>query len=109
MSSMLPPAASTAVLMFSHTCRVCSLMSPMPAMLPSGRRAVMPETNTKRPVASTAVACEKTPLGWRSFGLEICVLGMTLVLRLVVGLLVEEAGVDAELAGVAPQHGDDGR
>src|SRR5215467_1386114 len=106
MSSMVPPAASTAALTFSHTCRVCSVMSPMPAMLPSVRRAVMPEMNTNRPVASTAVAWEKTPLGWRSFGLEICVLGMTLVLGLVVGLLVENARGDAELAGIAPQHGD---
>src|ERR1051325_3657107 len=106
MSSMLPPAASTAALMFSHTCRVCSEMSPMPAMLPSGRRAVMPDTKTRRPVASTAVAWENTPLGWRSFGLEIWVLGMTLVLGLLVGWFVEKAGADAELAGVAAQHGD---
>src|SRR5690348_9067843 len=106
MSSMLPPAASTAALMFSHTCRVCSVMSPIPAMLPSGRRAVMPETNTSRPVASTAVAWENTPLGWRSFGLEIWVLGMTLVLGLVVDCLVENARIDAELASIAAQHGD---
>src|SRR5215472_7363840 len=76
MSSMVPPAASTAALMFSHTWRVCSVMSPMPAMLPSARRAVMPEMKTRRPVASTAVAWENTPLGWRSFGLEIWTLGM---------------------------------
>jgi hypothetical protein len=31
-------------------------MSPMPAMLPSGRRAVIPEMKMKRPVASMAVA-----------------------------------------------------
>src|SRR5215470_8142679 len=104
MSSMVPPAASTAALMFSHTCRVCSVMSPMPAMLPSGRRAVMPETNTKRPDASIAVAWENTPLGWRSFGLEICVLGMMLVLRLVIGRFVEQIAVDAKLAGIAAQH-----
>src|SRR5215467_12507027 len=81
MSSMVPPAASTAALTFSHTCRVCSVMSPMPAMLPSVRRAVMPEMNTNRPVASTAVAWEKTPLGWRSFGLEIWTFGIRLILR----------------------------
>src|SRR5215469_4909350 len=107
MSSMLPPAASTAALTFSHTWRVCSLMSPIPAMLPSGRRAVIPETNTKRPVASIAVAWEKTPFGWRSLGLVIWVLGMTLVLRLLAGRFVERPRIDAELAGVAPQHGDD--
>src|ERR1041384_4215634 len=109
MSSMLPPAASTAALMFSHTCRVCSLMSPTPAMPPSGRRAVMPDMNTRRPFASIVVAWEKTPLGWRSFGLEICVLGMTRVLRLRLRRLVEKSCVDAELTGVAPQHGDHGR
>ena len=49
--------------MFSHTWRVCSSMSPMPAMLPSGRRAVMPETNTSLPFASIAIACEKCALG----------------------------------------------
>src|SRR5882724_9618745 len=78
-------------------------MSPMPAMLPSGRRAVMPDTNTKRPVASIAVACEKTPVGWRSFGDMICVLAMVfLLLR-----FVKWRCHDAELAGKARQHGDD--
>src|SRR5690242_13725287 len=80
MSSMVPPAASTAAFKFSQTCLVCSAISPMPAMLPSARRAVMPEMNTNRPVPSIAVACEKTPLGWRSLGLEIWVLGMSLFL-----------------------------
>src|SRR5262252_509242 len=94
MSSMLPPAASTAALTFSHTWRVCSLTSPMPEM------------NTKRPVASIAVAWEKTPFGWRSLGLVIWVLGMTLVLRLFAGRFVERPRIETELAGVAPQHGD---
>jgi hypothetical protein len=40
-------------------------------MVPSGRRAVIPEMKTNRPVASMAVACEKTPFGCRSFGLDI--------------------------------------
>src|SRR5215831_14972470 len=103
MSSMLPPAASTAALMFSHTWRVCSVMSPMPAMLPSGRRAVMPETNTRRPVASIMVACENTPVGWRSFGLEIWVLGMVSF----PGGFVEECRAHAEFARIARQHGGD--
>src|ERR1051325_11568104 len=41
-------------------------MSPTPAMVPSAPRAIMPETNTRRPLASMTVAWEKTPLGWRS-------------------------------------------
>src|SRR5262249_31233102 len=69
---MPPPAASTAALMFSHTCRVCASMSPMPAIEPSARRAVMPEMNTSLPFASTVVACEKCPLGWRILSLLIC-------------------------------------
>ena len=52
----VPPDASIAALMFSHTCRVCSSISPMPAIEPSGRRAVMPETNTRRPWACVTVA-----------------------------------------------------
>src|SRR6185503_1136264 len=104
MSSIVPPAASTAAFTFSHTCRVCSVMSPMPAMLPSGRRAVMPEMKTNRPVASIAVAWEKTPFGWRSLGLLICTLGMTLFLRRV----LERMG-DAELAGEAHERRSDGR
>src|SRR5262245_8434655 len=102
MSSMVPPAASTAAFTFSQTWRVCSVMSPMPAMLPSGRRAVIPETNTKRPVASMAVACEKTPFGWRSFGEEIWTLGMTLV------PVRSERGGHVQLGGVAFEHVDYG-
>jgi hypothetical protein len=78
-------------------------MSPMPAMLPSGRRAVMPEMKTKRPVASMAVACEKTPLGWRSFGLMIWVLAMAFLPH----RFVERNG-DAEFAGKAREHGGNG-
>src|SRR6185503_16319727 len=103
MSSIVPPAASTAAFTFSHTCRVCSVMSPMPAMLPSGRRAVMPEMKTKRPVASMAVAWEKTPFGWRSFGLLICTLGMMPFLRRV----LERVG-DAEFIRESNERGDDG-
>jgi hypothetical protein len=62
------PAASIAVLTFSHTCRVCASMSPMPAMPPSALRATMPEMNTSRPRASTTIPCEKWPLGWASAG-----------------------------------------
>src|SRR5215468_1151555 len=102
MSSMVPPAASTAAFTFSQTWRVCSVMSPMPAMLPSGRRAVMPETNTKRPVASMAVAWENTPFGWRSFGEEIWTLGMALV-----PVRGEREG-HVQLGGVAFQHVGDG-
>src|SRR5215831_5969711 len=104
MSSIVPPAASTAALTFSQTCRVCSVMSPTPAMLPSGRRAVMPETNTKRPVASIAVACENTPFGWRSFGLEIWTLGMAFFLR----GFIEQRAADTELAREAAEHRDHG-
>src|SRR5215469_8881005 len=81
MSSMLPPASSTAAFKFSHTWRVCASMSPMPAIVPSGRRAVMPEMKTMRPRASTMVAWEKWPDGWRIFDDVICCLGMRLLLR----------------------------
>src|SRR6516162_11833479 len=40
MSSMLPPASSTAAFKFSHTWRVCASTSPMPAIVPSARRTV---------------------------------------------------------------------
>src|SRR5437868_6496416 len=76
MSSIVPPAASTAALMFSQTCRVCASISPTPAIEPSARRAVMPEMNTRRPRASIAVAWEKTPLGWRSLSERICCFGI---------------------------------
>src|SRR5262249_30732490 len=71
-------------------------------MLPSGRRAVIPEIKTKRPVASIAVAWEKTPFGWRSFGLEIWVLGMARFLDRFVGKI----GGDAEASSEALEHGD---
>src|SRR5262245_61907712 len=100
MSSSVPPAPSTAAFTFSHTWRVCSVMSPMPAMVPSGRRAVIPETNTSRPLASITVAWEKTPLGLRSFGVDISTLGMSCFLDR--GL--ERVG-HAEIACVAGQHG----
>src|SRR5262245_31674639 len=103
MSSMVPPAASTAAFTFSQTWRVCSVMSPMPAMVPSGRRAVIPETKTSRPLASITVAWEKTPLGLRSFGLDISSLGMGCFLDR--GL--KRIG-HAELARVAGQHGNHG-
>ena len=64
--------------MFSHTWRVWPSMSPMPAMLPSGRRAVMPETNTSRPFASIAIACEKCAVGCGARSVRICCLGMRL-------------------------------
>src|SRR6202162_468846 len=104
-SSSVPPAASTAALMFSQTCRVCSVISPVSQMLPSGRRAVMPDMNTNRPVASIAVAWEKTPFGCRSLGLEICTLGMALFLHRVTKWSCQYA----EFACEAGQHGDDGR
>src|SRR5215510_4585427 len=62
-SSMVAPAASSALLMFSHACRACSSMSPTPATVPSARRAVMPETNTSLPLASTVIAWERCPTG----------------------------------------------
>src|SRR5438477_9762050 len=46
-------------------------MSPMPAIVPSARRATIPEMNTSLPLASMVVACEKTPLGWRRRSLVI--------------------------------------
>src|SRR6266705_871380 len=76
MSSSVPPASSNAALRFSHTSRVCASISPMPAIEPSARRAVMPEMNTGVPSAATAVAWEKWPLGWRSFFETICCLAM---------------------------------
>src|SRR5712691_1899561 len=82
MSSMVPPASSTAAFRFSHTCRVCASISPMPAIVPSGRRAVMPEMKTMRPRASTMVAWEKCPLGWRILDEVICFFGVS-CLRLV--------------------------
>src|ERR1039458_1576198 len=104
MSSSTPPAASAAAFTCSQTWRVCSVMSPMPAMLPSGRRAVMPEMKTKRPVASIMVACENTPFGWRSFGLLIWTLGI-----LCFPCRGEEGwNGHAELAGEACQHRGDG-
>src|SRR5215510_384480 len=78
MSSMPPPASSTAALRFSQTCRVCASISPTPAMLPSARRAVMPEMKTSRPRASIMVAWEKWPDGWRIFDEVICFFGMPL-------------------------------
>ena len=60
----VPPAASTAALTFSQTWRVCASISPMPAIVPSGRCATMPEMNTSFPVASTAIACAKWPPGF---------------------------------------------
>ena len=38
---------------------------PIPAIVPSGRRAVIPEMKTSLPWASITVACENTPLGVR--------------------------------------------
>src|SRR3954466_1125804 len=72
MSSRVPPAASTALFRFSHTCFVCASMSPIPAMVPSGRRDVMPERNTSLPFASIAMACEKCPEGSRILSVRIC-------------------------------------
>src|SRR5712664_3127015 len=62
-SARVPPAASTADFIFSQTCRVCSVISPIPAIDPSGRRAVIPEIKTSRPRASTVVAGENAPIG----------------------------------------------
>ena len=73
---MVPPAASTAAFTFSQTCRVCASISPMPAIVPSGFRAVMPEMNTIRPRASVTVAWEKWPFGLLIFSELICFLGM---------------------------------
>src|SRR5262245_46233066 len=76
MSSRVPPAASTAALRFSQTCRVCASISPTPALVPSARRDVMPEMKTMVPRAAIAVAWEKCPLGWRLLLETICFLGM---------------------------------
>jgi len=48
------------------------LVSPMPAIVPSARRAVMPEMKTSRPFAGTSMACEKWPDGCRILSLRIC-------------------------------------
>src|SRR6516162_1814819 len=48
MSSMLPPASSTAAFKFSHTWRVCASTSPMPAIVPSARRTVKQGVKTAR-------------------------------------------------------------
>src|SRR5215216_3918178 len=87
--------------MFSHTWRVCSAILPMPATDPSARRAVIPEMKTSRPFASTTVACEKTPLGFRMASDETSRLGMADHLRCV---CVEWCGRDSELAGDPDQH-----
>src|SRR5215475_8116361 len=63
-------------------------MSPIPAMVPSGRREVIPEMNTSRPCASAIVAWEKWPLGWRIFGDVICFLGMTISFPTLPGVLL---------------------
>src|SRR5687767_7234964 len=47
-------------------------MSPTPAIVPSARRATIPEMKTSLPWASMVVACENTPLGWRRRSLMIC-------------------------------------
>src|SRR3954471_1278107 len=75
------------------------MMSPTPAMLPSGLRAVIPEMNTSFPAASTTVAWEKTPLGFRSFGLEISALAIACFL----GGDFEREG-DVEFSSEAVQH-----
>src|SRR5271165_2833668 len=62
--------------MFSQTCCVCTSILPMPAMVPSAHRAVMPEMKTKRPRAAIEVAWEKCPLGLRIFEEVICVFGI---------------------------------
>src|SRR4051812_37954060 len=72
MSSIVPPAASTAAFRFSHTWRICASMSPTPAIVPSARREVIPEINTSLPFASIAIAWEKCPDGWRILSLWIC-------------------------------------
>ena len=51
-------------------------MSPIPAMVPSGRREVMPEMKTIRPRASVTVAWEKWPFGLLIFSELICFFGM---------------------------------
>src|SRR5258708_8257899 len=52
----------------------------------SARCEVMPEIKTMRPRASTMVACEKWPDGWRIFADVICCLGMLLLLDARVGV-----------------------
>src|SRR6185437_2539236 len=79
MSAGLPPAASAAAFRFSQTWRVCASMSPMPAIEPSARRAVMPEMNSIRPRASIAVAWENCPIGVRNFSEAICCLCMAIL------------------------------
>src|SRR6185369_11040975 len=78
---------------------------PMPAIVPSARRAVMPEMNTRRPRASIMVACEKCPLGWRSLLLVICCLGMGVLVGLRDEFLWRG---DAECAGTREQSVDGG-
>src|SRR5262249_56490942 len=80
MSSMPPPASSTAAFKFSQTCRVCASISPMAAIVRCGRRVVMPEMKTMRRRASAMVAWEKWPDGWRIFDDVICCLGIRLLL-----------------------------
>jgi hypothetical protein len=53
----------------------------MPAIVPSARRDVMPDMNTRRPRASTMVAWEKCPVGWRIFDEVICFFGMLCLLE----------------------------
>src|SRR5947209_1868326 len=77
-------------------------MSPMPAMLPSALRAVIPEMKTSFPAASTTVACEKTPLGLRNFGLEISALAICCFLA---ANLARDG--DIELFSEAVQHRHD--
>ena len=52
-------------------------MSPMPAIDPSGRRAVIPEMKTSFPFASTTVAWENTPAGFLMAVVDTSRLGMS--------------------------------
>src|SRR5690348_14824267 len=48
----------------------------MPAIVPSGRCATIPEMNTSFPLASTAIACAKCPAGFGALLVSIACLAM---------------------------------
>src|SRR6266404_2875980 len=76
----------------------------MPAIVPSARREVMPEMNTRRPRASTMVAWEKWPDGWRILAEVICCLGMRLLLDATEGQRLR--WLIAPLGAVAGRNGE---
>src|SRR5713101_2539626 len=95
--------------MFSHTCRVCSVMSPIPAIDPSDRRAVIPETKTSRPFASTTVACENTPTGFLMASDETSRLGMSTFLCVLTKIRIQRLRRNAQVSREPYQHGGNRR